>query len=288
VAVVISFAALAAFEIGQATPPAFADSVCGKFEQTTSSCPHATGTINNGAVDLSAGYELGAGSGANSNANNSNASDSNANNSNANTPGDDGPADPQTGRRGIPGSGPVPFATQSYTVNCTPGSPCDPNLVVRISDLVSFTPASAAAGMEPSGWTVVRLPTNFFASASVHTRSGLLLGFPAEVRFSPVGYRWDYGDGSARNSTSGGETWATLGLPEFSETATSHSFRDRATRVITLTVSYGAEYRFAGHGWRSVSGTLAVPADPLTAVVGDAHTVLIDRDCLRSPHGPGC
>jgi hypothetical protein len=278
VAVVISFVALATFEIGQATPRASADSICGKFEQTTSSCPQATGTINNGGVDLSAGYESGAGSGGNSNANDSNAND----------PGDDGPADPQAGGRGIPGSGPVPFATQSYTVNCTPGSPCDPNLVVRISDLVSFTPATSAAGMEPSGWTLAGLPTNFFTSASVHTRSGLLLGFPAEVRFTPVGYRWDYGDGSARNSNSGGETWATLRLPEFSETATSHSFRDRATRVITLTVSYGAEYRFAGQGWRTVSGTLAVPADPLPAVVGDAHTVLIDRDCLRSPHGPGC
>ncbi|MCU1409240.1 MAG: hypothetical protein JWM23_1320 [Microbacteriaceae bacterium] len=257
-------------------------SACFGWGASQGSCgqpPPATGTINNGGVDLSAGYESGAGS---------NANNSNANDSNATDPEEGRAADPQAVARGIPGSGPVPFATQSYTVNCTPGSPCDPNLVVRISDLVSFTPATSASAMEPFGWTVVGLPTNFFASASVHTRSGLLLGFPAEVRFTPVGYRWDYGDGSARNSTSGGETWATLGLPEFSETATSHSFRDRATRVITLTVSYGAEYRFASQGWRSISGTLAVPADPLTAVVGDAHTVLIDRDCLRGPHGPGC
>jgi hypothetical protein len=49
-----------------------------------------------------------------------------------------------------------------------------------------------------------------------------------------------------------------------------------------------AEYRFAGQGWRGVQGTSAVPAGPLTAVVGDAQTVLVNRDCVRNPRGPGC
>jgi hypothetical protein len=274
--VVVSFAVLAIFDIGVTAPLALADSTCGKFEQTTSSCPQATGTINDGGVDLSAGYESEGGNGADSSADGSDAG--------AQVIVDNVvPVDNL-----IPGAGPVPFATQNYTINCTPGSPCDPSLVVRISDLVNFKPAASTAGMEPSGWTLVGLPTNFFATASAHIRSGSLLGFPAEVRFTPAGYRWDYGDGSARNSTSGGAGWAQLGLPEFSETTTSHSFSDRATRVITLTVNYSAAYRFAGRGWRAVSGTLAVPADPLTAVVGDAQTVLVGRDCVRNPSGPGC
>jgi hypothetical protein len=260
---------------------AFADAGCTDFDRSTGACsgvqpPPATGTINGGGVDLSAGYESGGGSGADSSTDDSN--------DGAQVIVDNVVPIPNV----IPGAGPVPFATQNYTVNCTPGSPCDPNLVVRISDLVNFRPATSTAGMEPSGWTVVGLPTNFFATASAHIRSGALLGFPAEVRFTPAGYRWDYGDGTARYSTSRGAAWAALGLPEFSETPTSHSFIDRATRVITLTVNYSAEYRFAGQGWRAVNGTLAVPADPLTAVVGDAQTVLVDRDCIRNPHGPGC
>ena len=159
---------------------------------------------------------------------------------------------------------------------------------MRISDLVNFRPATPTQGMEPTGWTVIGLSTNFFAAASVHTRSGSLLGFPAEVRFTPVGYRWDYGDGAQRGSAVGGATWAEQGLPEFSETATSHEYRQTGSYVITLSVDYAAEYRFAGQSWRSIRGTLAVPANPLTVVASAARTVLVDRECTRNPSGPGC
>jgi hypothetical protein len=160
--------------------------------------------------------------------------------------------------------------------------------VVRISDLVNFTPAAPTRGMEPAGWMVVGLPTNFFAAASVHTRSGSLLGFPADVRFTPAGYHWNYGDGSSAATATAGARWAALGLPEFSDTATSHVYRARGTVTIQPAVEYSAEYRFAGQSWRAISGTIAVSANPLIAVAGDAKTVLVERDCLRDPRGPGC
>ncbi|TFC50185.1 hypothetical protein E3T26_00500 [Cryobacterium sp. TMT1-21] len=175
-----------------------------------------------------------------------------------------------------------------FTVVCDPGAPCDPNLVVRFSDLVNFKPAEPTQSMEPDGWSVIGLPANFIAAASVHGRSGLLLDFPAEVRFTPVGYRWNFGDGSTLDSPSGGATWADLGQPEFSDTPTSHEFRKSGVHSVSVVVVYSAEYRFAGRDWRGVQGTLPVAGSPISVVIGDARTVLVDRECSRTPAGPGC
>ncbi|WP_134454944.1 hypothetical protein [Cryobacterium adonitolivorans] len=171
---------------------------------------------------------------------------------------------------------------------CQPQTPCDPDLVVRVSDLVSIRADAPTQGMEPDGWLVVGIPTNFFATASAHVRSGPLLGDSAEVRFTPVGFRWDYGDGTSRTSVSGGASWAALNLPEFSETATSHVFEQTGTLSIGLVVSYLAEYRFAGAEWRDVQGLVLVPTSPITAIADRAGTVLVAESCSGNPGGPGC
>lgn len=159
---------------------------------------------------------------------------------------------------------------------------------VTLDDIASFRPTVGTSMMEPNGWMVVGLPTNFYASTTAHVVDGTLLGFPASVRFTPVSWRWTYGDGSSRASATGGATWASLGLPEFEPTATSHVFGSPGTFTIQLTVSFAAEYRFGGPTWVPIAGTLAVPANSIVATAGDAQTVLVARDCVANPQGIGC
>jgi hypothetical protein len=247
--------------------------------------PQASGTINDGGVDLSAGYQTGAGGRGQGTSGGGSAG-----------PGADagdggvavGGGAAGNGPNQSPDPNPLLINRDGFTINCTPGSPCDPNPVVSMSDIASFKPAAPTQGMEPDGWMVVGLPTNFYASAATHVVSGSLLGFPADVRFTPAGYHWDYGDGESRSSGAGGATWAAQRQPEFSETATSHTYRSRGARTITLAVVYTAEYRFAGLSWRGIRGTLAIATRPLTAVAGDARTVLVERECTLNPSGPGC
>jgi hypothetical protein len=78
------------------------------------------------------------------------------------------------------------------------------------------------------------------------------------------------------------------GLPEFSNTATAHVFGIRGAMTIESAVEHGAEYRFAGRSRHAISGTIAVWVRPLAAIAGDAKTVLVERDCLGGPFGPGC
>lgn len=167
--------------------------------------------------------------------------------------------------------------------DAAPGIP-----TVTIADIATFRPLEPRQWMQPDGWMVVGLPVNFVASTGQHVVSGTLLGAPAEVRFTPIGYRWRYGDGTSARLTAPGASWQALGLSEFDATPTSHVYRASGTYVIELDVEFAVEYRFAGGGWRPLAGTVVRPANDLVAVAGEAVTVLVDRDCATSPSGPGC
>ncbi|MFF2275715.1 PKD domain-containing protein [Agromyces sp. NPDC058126] len=142
--------------------------------------------------------------------------------------------------------------------------------------------------MQPGGWAVAGLPANFVASSSVEVVAGTLLGRPAEVRFTPVGYRWVHSDGATVTSPTAGASWEALGLREFSQTGTSHVYAEPGEYTVTLEVALAAEYRFGGSGWQGIAGTLAVAGDPQPVLVGEIDTVLTKDDCDADPDGPGC
>jgi hypothetical protein len=160
--------------------------------------------------------------------------------------------------------------------------------VVTISDIASFRPAVGGNHMEPNGWTVVGLHTNFYSDAGSHVVDGTLLGAAASVRFTPTTWTWDFGDGASLISKSPGASWAALGLGEFEQTATSHVYATATTATIQLTIAFRAEYRLGAGEWTPIAGSLPVQAPPMTIVAGGAKTVLVGRDCGSNPRGPGC
>lgn len=159
---------------------------------------------------------------------------------------------------------------------------------VKISDLVSFRPVAGVDHMEPEGWVIVGLDANFYATASSEVQSGVLLGQQAQVRFTPVRFRWSYGDGQSATRSTAGARWKALGVREFDPTPTSHVFEQRGEYDIDLTIDFAAEYRYAGGEWASVQGVLPVPANRLHVTAGKAKTVLVEQNCLQRPTGPGC
>jgi hypothetical protein len=179
---------------------------------------------------------------------------------------------------------PVPCAGDPAVEPETPA----PAVTVTLRDIASFRPAKPQNTMEPGGWAVEDLPANFVAGASVEIVSGTLLGRPADVRFTPVGYRWTHSDGGLVESSDPGATWESLGAREFTDTSTSHAYAESGEYTVTLEVELRAEYRFAGSGWRSIAGTLTVPGDPQRVLVGEFDTVLTQGDCRAYPAGPGC
>lgn len=166
------------------------------------------------------------------------------------------------------------------------GDPSE-DAVPSIEDAARFLVADASHHMEPDGWVVTRLPANFFSPARPHTVNGELLGNPAQVRFTPIAWNWDYGDGNTARLTTGGASWGALGLPEFAHTPTAHIYTRAGEYTVRLSVTYRAEYSY-GSGFVPIAGTITRPANELHIVARSAKTVLVDRDCTQAPSGPGC
>ncbi len=164
-----------------------------------------------------------------------------------------------------------------------------PAAPVTIRDVASFAPAAPTVTTEPAAWGVRGLHSNVIAGASGHTRTGTLLGQVAEVNFIPVGFTFDYGDDDTTTTRTGGSSWATLGLAEFSKTATSHRYTTVGTKTITVEVEYAAEYRIGDSGWLPVVGTLSIPTEePHTVQIVRNSTVGVDKPCRPGKPAIGC
>jgi hypothetical protein len=211
-----------------------------------------------------------------------------------------GPVVDVTGTISTPGSGPAnsggsgsPGGTggtvviwKCLEVSCSSDDPdAEP---ITLSDIASFRPRPGVQYMQPDGWMVPGLDANFYAVTSQHVVNGTLLGQPASVRFTPVAFHWDYGDGKAATRATKGATWAALGIPEFGPTPTSHVYLTEGEYTIRLTIDFAAEYRFAGSPYYPIAGVIPVPANELHVSVDGAKTVLVEHDCGANPSGPGC
>lgn len=156
-----------------------------------------------------------------------------------------------------------------------------------LTDVASFAPRLAPPVPEPDGVGIAGLPVNVVASARTHTRTGELFDLPVTVRFRPVSFTFDYGDGTRRELPTGGATWQQLGLTQFDPTDTSHAYRERGEYVISTVVHFAADVDF-GTGWIPVEGLLAVPAGATAVEVLEARTALVERTCHEDPDGIGC
>lgn len=201
------------------------------------------------------------------------------------------------GSSGSKGSGhaaPPPFTCQIFVANrclvrvARPGPAAPPAQPVTLRDIASFRPAPGVQFMQPNGWVVPGLDANFYSVVDQQLVNGTLLGQPATVRFTPVSWHWNYGDGSAAVRSTKGATWAAQGLRDFDRTATSHVYETEGEYVIRLSIDFRAEYRFGATGFIPIAGRINLPANDLRVTVTGAKTVLVEHDCVANPGGPGC
>ncbi|PPF53517.1 hypothetical protein C5B94_09545, partial [Clavibacter michiganensis] len=179
-----------------------------------------------------------------------------------------------------PARSPVKAADPTPAVEAGPG--------VTLEDVAQFVPRSASIRSQPNGWALVGVPVNLLTDAVAQVVDGVLLGRPAQVRFVPVSFAWDHGDGTTTMVEGPGASWAQLGQGDFTPTATSHVFATVGERQVSVTVAYAPSYRFDGGGWQSVPGTLPVVVGPVTIRVVQGSTVLVPGLCGTRHAGPGC
>ena len=146
--------------------------------------------------------------------------------------------------------------------------------MVTINDLARFVPGVGVVQGEPDGWAVVGVPANYHVSVGQAVVQGELFNAPVHVRFTPLRYRWDYGDGTSRLTTVPGATWAQLGQRQLTATPTSHVFSDRGHRDVVVEVLFSAEYQVGDGDWIPVYGAVYAASPPASTQVVVEHTVL--------------
>ncbi|WP_259336071.1 hypothetical protein [Clavibacter californiensis] len=175
-----------------------------------------------------------------------------------------------------------------------PSKPADPMPVVAavpavsLADVAQFVPRDASIRSQPNGWAIVGAPVNLFTDAMPQVVDGQLLGRPAQVRFVPVSFVWDHGDGTSTTVVGPGASWKALGRQDFTPTDTSHVYESIGARQVALTIAYSPSYRFDGGGWQQIPGTLPVQVAPVTIRVLEGSTVLVGGACGERDAGPGC
>ncbi len=158
---------------------------------------------------------------------------------------------------------------------------------ITIADLVTFAPPGALVVGEPDNVGVADLPANFVGTAETSQTAATLFGFPLSIRFSPVSFTFDYGDGTTQESASGGATWAALGQAQLTPTTTSHVYAERGTYLARVDVHYAAEIDLGG-GWFPVQGVVTAAGAAQEFRVFEAHTALVAHTCGERPDAVGC
>jgi hypothetical protein len=169
-----------------------------------------------------------------------------------------------------------PPATAPVTSTVAPAVVRAPTPPGTASELASFAPGNPRIVIEPGSWSLPRVVTNIYSTASGETQSGQLLGWPIEVRFTPQVFRWAYGDGATARHTGRGGSW---GSNQFQATSTGHVYRSPGTYNVTLSVEYAVSYRFDGGAFVGVPGTVTRQASTTSVTVLRVSPVLVESGC---------
>jgi len=128
-------------------------------------------------------------------------------------------------------------------------------------------PAGVVHVQPGNGRTLVNVPTNVYVEARTVTLPTTVLGRAVQVRATPVGYAWTFGDGAHLDTHDPGAPYPDL--------RTTHTYLAPGARRVTLATTYRGEYSVDGAPWLPVDGTATVtgPAVALTVVATRSELV---------------
>lgn len=143
------------------------------------------------------------------------------------------------------------------------------------NDQAAFTPNPVSISSSATTGTVGQV-FFFSAIASAHSRSGVILGKPARVTFTPVSFDWS-SDVSNGNGVSFSSAWTSEG---------SHSVS--LTVAFSVSYSLGGDWIDAGLISSAAAESVTVTAAPAVAKLKAAPPLLVSANCFARPSGYGC
>jgi hypothetical protein len=130
------------------------------------------------------------------------------------------------------------------------------------SNTAMFRPTKPVARVSPSGQLRPGQAARFSSNLSVKYGTAVLLGSLVKVRFTPINWEWNFGDGQL-------ESGPVLSTGSGSNTvAADHAFVKSGSYPAFIRVEYAVAYRVAGGGWLEDPDTIWLSSNGLNVLVG--------------------
>ena len=128
--------------------------------------------------------------------------------------------------------------------------------------------------MQGPRFTLVNLKTTFYTQPPEVARTLTIIGYTVDVRISPSGYRWDWGDGTGSTTTTPGRPYPATDVTHTYTRATD----DGIALVLRTDVTYTARYRVDAGAWQTIPDVLTIVGTPRQLPVKQASAVLVAND----------
>jgi hypothetical protein len=138
---------------------------------------------------------------------------------------------------------------------------------------------TVAVGTAPVGRTLINIQTLLWAATAPTRDLGTptITGHRVPIRVHFVHADWDFGDGTTGRTASPGKAYdradpCTVPVcPDYQ----GHTFTETGMRVISVRVTWTAQYRIDAGAWQSIAGTITGPTGAATITVRQARGVLV-------------
>ncbi|WP_232678678.1 hypothetical protein [Nocardioides sp. R-C-SC26] len=131
-------------------------------------------------------------------------------------------------------------------------------------------PESVLTVQPRGGRVLVNFPTNVFTTNTAPSRREVtLLGRRVTIEAQPATYRWRFGDGTVRATSSPGSPYPGLDV--------THEYRDLGPARARVDTEYAGRYRVAGGPWIQIVGTAIITGPAVDLTVIEARPKLTGR-----------
>lgn len=130
------------------------------------------------------------------------------------------------------------------------------------SNTAMFRPTKPIGTVSPAGQLKPGQSARFSSKLSVKYGTAVLLGNLVKVRFTPVNWEWNFGDGQSQS----GQVLSTQsGL---NAVVADHAFVSAGSYAAYIRVEYAVAYRVAGGGWLADPDTIWLSSNGVNVLVG--------------------
>ncbi|PZS10810.1 MAG: hypothetical protein DLM55_03195 [Acidimicrobiales bacterium] len=166
---------------------------------------------------------------------------------------------------------------RDYNVTC--GLPDSSPQSLAIKEFYSTQVKISSPTIAPETTTFANFPNIYWSDVKTYEQATGIKTANVRLKFIPVSYRWNFGDGKSMTTSDPGKLWnpelTTIMSDIEKNYAHTHRYANTGTFDTTLTVIFNGQYSVAGGPWADIAGSIQATSPPHPLLVREARGQLI-------------